>query len=253
MNTLATLLAGYRVAAAELAGSVRATDGPAEIVAVHGDPSGLAEAAQRISAGARVVIVDRPRTDDGLVEGLLGCARAGAAVLLARPGLRADVAGDAAPSSASADVAVQVQAPARQLLDALVDAVGWARLFGGGVLALRAVARVGGAVLADLAGPGAAASVLASERLGGAGEGRLRVTAVGVDRVEVVSAGDHAVVTRSTRQGDLTLPRRWESVERLALRRAIAFLSGDQHVADLDEWAHDVDVAARISAAHHAG
>lgn len=252
MIAVATPLARYRVAAAELSARVDIRRDEAQLVAVAGDPHGLSEAEEGVARGARVVIVDRPRADPAALDRMREWEERGVAVVLLRPALRADVAGDALPSAPPSDVVVQTQTSAGEMLDAVVDAVGWARVLRGGALVVRSVARAPGAVLADLAGSGAAASVVASERLGAAGARRLRAVAVGAHRVEVVSTDAVAVVTRSTAEGDLVLPRRWESGERLALRRALAALAGEP-VRDLDDWAGDLAVAAQIAGGYHGG
>jgi len=253
MIGLTTTLAGYRAAAAELSGRVRLIAESGDIVAVSGDPSGLDIARRVTERGVRAVIIDRPR----LASDDLGALRAtGVAVILNRPALRADDAGDASPSTTASAVSVQAHVARGALRGMLTDAVGWGRVLAAGPLALRAAGSEGGrdggerAVLADLTAPGrTGVALIASERLGTRGEARLRATVVAPERVDVVWSDGVALVTRSTRAGTLAVPRRWESPERLALRRALAALEGEAAIDDVDDWNHDAGIARAILAA----
>lgn len=246
MIAVDTQLAAYRSAAAELPMRLRVREGAGEIAVVRADAAGLAAGVGAAERGARVVVIDRPGTDDGDLAALRAT---GVAIVLARHGLRTDDAAQSAASGAGAPAAICVQAiGARGALGGvLLDAVGWARVLAGGDLALRSAHRRATAALADLSGPGGGGiAVIASEMLGTFGVGRLRATAIALHRTDVVSSRGQTTVSRATPDGELVLPRRWESHERLALRRALAALAGEQNPTDAVDWAHDLALATAI-------
>lgn len=249
MIGVATALPGYRIAVAELPARLRLRERDAQISVVRADADGIAVALRAVGRGARVIVVDRPGADAGDFAGL---SATGVSVVLNRPSLRDDDIHDARRADGGADavpVAVTVQAlTARGALgDVLVDAMGWGRVLAGSPLTLRSGHRVADAVLADLAGAGGiGVGVVASERLGAAGPARLRATTIGVHRTEVVSIAGRTTVTHSTGAGEWVLPRRWESSERVALRRALDVLSGARAATDIAEWAHDLSCAAGV-------
>jgi hypothetical protein len=79
-----------------------------------------------------------------------------------------------------------------------------------------------------------------------AGAGWLRIDALAEVRTEIVidvALGGSFVAT-STAAGRLESPRRFETVERLALRRALAAAHDAVHLFDLADLAHDDAVAA---------
>ena len=242
-----TDLEEYRAAVAEFAATTRLGRQAAEIAVVLGGPAWPGAVARAIGAGARAVIVHQPVPD---LHGLEELAPTDVPVVLARPGLRADDARDAAPVALPAAVSVQLQTPRGGFFAGLADAVGWARVLAGRELELRGVARDAHAALVDLepAAGGAGIAVIASERLDARGVMRLRATTVAAERVDVVSNGTVATVTRSSPAGDLVHARRWESVARLALRRAVAAVEEGAVVDDLQEWRHNVALARRAAA-----
>lgn len=252
MIGVTTQLAAYRVAVAELPSRLRLRERDVQIVVVSADAAGVASAARAIEEGAQAIVVDRPGVGTG---DLVALRDTGAPIVLARAGLRDDVARDARTPGAGADAApravtVQTLAARGALGDALLDAIGWGRTLTGGEITLRSAHGTADAALADLVGgSGVGVGVIASERLGAGGSARLRATAIGAHRVDVVSVGARVTVSRSTPAGELVLPRRWESPERLAVRRAIGVLTEGTAPSDVDEWTHDLALVRRIMTA----
>jgi hypothetical protein len=158
--------------------------------------------------------------------------------------------GDAVQHAIAAPSLVQIECSGSsgELATVTRDAIGWGRVLAGGRLEFVAATMTsrGLCVLLERREPGAAAlpvTVLASRR---AAPAWIRATAIGSDRLEVTidSARRLAVVERSTAAGRTTLPTRWESPERVVLRRAIAFASTGEASSDLAELEHDAVLAA---------
>lgn len=242
MNGIRTALPSFRVAAAELPSSFRVVEEHAVVVAVAGAPGWADEAGRVIDRGARVVVVDAPHHDAGDVSAL---AARRVPVTLSRPALRADDAHLASTRSPTRAITVEAHSPRGHLATTLADAVGWARVLGGGHLDLRSTSASGVAVLADLSGPSCDVALVASERSDPRGVARLRATTLAAERVDVLVEGSAAQVTRSSAEGDLRVARRWESPARLALRRAAAALH-EGGSDDLADWCHDSLLAHAI-------
>ncbi|QKJ20400.1 hypothetical protein [Microbacterium hominis] len=239
----------YRAAVAELPATAALSDAADSIAVVRGAAGWARTVLHAVASGARAVVVDAPDSASGDLDALAGCA---APIVFSRRGLRADAAADAASSGRPAAVTVQLQAPRGGLRAALVDAVGWARVIAGADLAMHAAAGDDRSALVDLAYDGGGAVLIGSERLDARGILRLRATSVAPERVDVVTDGIAATVTRATPAGELVLPRRWEAPARLALRRAVAALEEGAAIDDLSQWRHDAALAERARAASSA-
>jgi hypothetical protein len=90
-------------------------------------------------------------------------------------------------------------------------------------------------------------SVVATVQAGAPGGGRIRVTAVGDRLIEVDGGVGTLRVTTSDADGRRVAPRRWESSERLALRRAIEAVATGSAPEDLGELQHDERLAGAIA------
>jgi hypothetical protein len=80
----------------------------------------------------------------------------------------------------------------------------------------------------------------------------IRATAIGDERTEVTidSARRAATVERTTEAGRAVDTTRWESGERVALRRMIEALESGSSPVDLADFAHDSDLTDLVE---HAG
>ncbi len=78
------------------------------------------------------------------------------------------------------------------------------------------------------------------------GSGRIRVQALGEAITDVEVEGRAARLSTASAAGRLIAPIRFESPERLALRRAIAALESAAAPADLDELAADTELVERM-------
>ena len=123
------------------------------------------------------------------------------------------------------------------------DAVGWARTLTGQALAFGSADR--GLALLDAAGFAVAVSVVATRR---PGRGWVRAQALGTIVTDVEVEGREARVTSSSAAGRLILPTRFESSERLALRRAIEAIAAADRPADLEELVSDTVLAEQLLA-----
>jgi hypothetical protein len=162
-------------------------------------------------------------------------------VILSRRRVRADLVVDAATQEAAHLVTVDGFGPRSSWPTWARDAVGWARVLGGGCLeptarhvssdvllvALASASGVPATVTCTLGGPGSAVAIDA--------------VALAPRRVEVridETAGLAEAATVSD-AGRLVAPTRFESTERLALRRALDALGDTTPPADLTELRHD--------------
>ena len=202
---------------------------------------------EAVEDGALAVVV----ADPGLVpvaEVRRLAAEVRIPVIVERPLLRADVAADARATregdagwAAPHVVVLDGAASAARLGVIARDAVGWARTLTG--QALTFVSSDRGLALLDAAGVAVAVSVVATRR---PGRGWVRAQALGTVVTDVEVEGREARVTSSTEAGRLIRPTRFESSERLALRRAIEAIAAAEHPADLDELLSDTAVAEHL-------
>lgn len=233
-------LDAYRIATAELPLSARR---------VPGMPSVLGASAEVVGAGdgAAVIVLSDPAPDElsELPDGLR--------VVVDREWLRPDVVADAVTATAADAAAMFVAecaAPSGGGRRILREAIGWLRELSGEELVLREVGTAAGGAMALFDAGDRAATVLFTELSDPLARPRLRALAVGVERTEVeIDALGAASVTVSSETGDLRLPARRESRQRLALRRAID-AAGGAEVRDLEQLRLDDALAAAILESH---
>lgn len=239
----------YAVAVAELPLSAhRSADRAGAVVVVPGD-AGWRDAARRAEADGAAAIIVR---DPGVIDAVRPPASAGTApIVIERVLLRSDVAFDAgqAPVPELALIQVECSGSSAEFDTVLRDAIGWARVLGGGALTLLTVTATSRGLCVLLERPAVdagdrpvAVTVLASRR---AASAWIRAVAIGADRVEVTidNARGIAAVERSTAAGRLTVPPRWESPERVVLRRA---LDAARDTDECAEWEQDATLVALI-------
>lgn len=224
----------YRAAGAELPVSTRLVARPdGAIAVVHA----LADA----PADAAVVVLADPAPASGLLDDLP------VPVVVDRPWLRADVAADAGIVPDAALYVAECLTPRDQLPEVLRDTVGWLRVLSGRRLRVEAVTATGGGVMALLDAEGRAATVMVTILDAVDPRPSIRAGAIGVERVEVIVDGsDTASVTVSSEAGSLRRPTRFESRQRVSLRRAIEAARGSVR-DDLESLRHDEEIAAVIA------
>lgn len=249
-----TDLDAYRIAVAELPGSaIVSPDVKGAIAVVPGDDVWWVAASDAIAAGAAAVVVAQPAVapleDLEALASLVGATP----VIVERPLLRADVVAAVGASvqtlPAAGALAVECHAPARTLGPALRDAIGWARVIARAPLAPLAAESWGGRVLALLESEqGASVSIVAAAQSGAPVPGRVRITSIAGTRVEVDADLD-IVVSLTDAAGRGILPARFESSERVALRRAISAVRTAERSSDLADLRHDAALAAAVLSA----
>ena len=167
----------------------------------------------------------------------LESAAAARPLIIERPLLRADVACAAIAAGLPAPTALVVEchAPAASLPAALSDALGWARLLGGGPLTLSSAqaGRTRGVALLETA-EGLPVSLVFAAQPGSPALGRLRLTALGTTLLEIDGDETELHLSMTDAASRRTAPARFERPERLALRRAIAAVVGGERPSDLD-------------------
>ena len=216
----------FAAAVAELPLSVEAASGAAGAIAVVADAAGLRSA---LDAGARGAVLSAP--DPAAASG-------DRPVVVLRPRLRAVPVGD------QAAVVAECSAPPTELEAVLGDAVGWVRMLTGHAPVLRS-AEVG---LALLDAGGVPVTVLARPLSGVPSGGVIRVLALGTERreIEVDEPAGVLRITTAREGGTAGEPPRFESDERVALRRMIAALTSGEAVTDLADLAGDTRTARAI-------
>jgi hypothetical protein len=177
-------------------------------------------------------------------------------VIVDRPRLRPDVVADALLARRGSPprlVTVECAAPAAALDGVILDGFGWARSLTGAPLALHAsIATVQGRIAlleSRDSGDGSVPATVMATPVGGVHPGGLlQVLALGEVRTEVTldQAARLARVETFTEEGALRAPERFESSERLALRRAIDACLSDGPTADLDELLQDMALARSL-------
>jgi len=213
---------------------------------VPGTPGWAAAVDAAKASGAIAVVVTGPvPVAPAELDALT--ARAGdIPIILDRARLRADVAEDAAGAGGGAPLhTAQCTASATAIAGAICDAIGWLRVLSTGPVRLRSAATTahGAVALLDAGGDAATltATVLATDG------GRIAVSALGVVRTDVaIATPQPARVTRDDGSGAVTLPTRWESHDRLALRRAIDAVIAGERPTDVADFAHDARLGASI-------
>lgn len=238
--------ASYGAALAQLPDRVERSEGPTASILVL---DGRRERPERI----RALLAERPlgailthpgSASDVVVDLLAG---AGIPVVTDRSLLRADDAAGVAGVPAR-HVVIDALAARADMRSTLVDAVGWARIVAGGALTLLASARTRESLLAALESPAGVGVALSATRLATAIGPALTVEGLGERRVAVRidRAAGFRDVTVHGADGTFVAAARYESSERLSLRRALAAVSGEPG-DDLAELVHDRAVADALS------
>jgi hypothetical protein len=243
-------LGTYRVAAAELPASARLADSPDRAIVVVSGGSWWDAAIRAFEEGAAGVVVARPAPVPGGALSALESAANSRPLIIERPLLRADVAGAAIAARMPAPTALVVEchAPAASLPAALRDALGWARLLGGGPLTLSSAqaGRARGVALLETAA-GLPVSLVFAAQPGAPALGRLRLTALGTTLIEVDGDETELHLSMTDAASRRTAPPRFERPERLTLRRAIAAAVGGEHLSDLIDLARDAALAEAVT------
>lgn len=240
----------YRAAVAELPLSARLIDAAANaIVVVPGGGRWVDVVREAAETGALAVVVADPELVPAAdVRDL--AERTRIPVIVERPLLRMDVAADARATHGggerwAAPHALVLEGGASEARLGVVarDAVGWARVLTGSAPTLLAADR--GLAVMDGAGVPVSVSVVTTRRPGG---GWIRAQALGVVVTDVEIEGRVFRVSSSSAAGRLILPTRFESSERLALRRALSAVAAGDVSGDLAELAADTALAESILA-----
>ncbi|MDN3496460.1 hypothetical protein QL996_11010 [Planococcus sp. APC 4015] len=239
----------YRAAVAELPLRTRATGRAAGAIAVIPGAEGWVDAAlvAARTGAAAVVVADPVFTASAELYRLADAP--GIPLIVERPLLRADLVRIVIGTRADAPARVVVAdaaAPRGRARHVARDAVGWLRVLCGDDLAV--VRESGG--LALLEGPSDVPVTLSVAETTRPGRGWIRVQALGEVVTDMDVEGDDARVSTSTSDGCLVSPRRYESSERLALRRAVEALQGTWP-RDLDELSADTELVERLSTGGH--
>lgn len=238
----------FRAAVAELPLSARLGDRPSgAIVVVPGEPGWVHRVRAAEEAGASAVVVADPEFAPAAELRLLSDG-IGIPITIERPLLRVDAVADAQaglePQGAgrSRSIVVDGAASALRLAAITRDAVGWGRVLAGQPPALVSADR-GLALLDTGAGVAVALSVVSTRR---PGRGWLRAQALGEVLIDAEVEGRSCTVAVSTAAGRVILPTRFESSERLAVRRAVAALEADDRPADLADLLTDSEPVEEI-------
>ena len=249
---VATVSNAYRIAVAELPLRTRLSDDLAgAVVVLEGSPGWCGGVTEALAAGARAIVVAGPSSAPADALAAVVAEAGERAIVLERPFLRPDAVADAVAARAAAYaptaprlVAADCAAAPHDFVAAMRDSVGWLRVLSGGDLVLR----VGGdgVGLFDSRETGGVPAVLTGVRAGGTS--RLRIRALGEAITEVDVSVARAAVMTSTAGGRSTAPERFETPQRLALRRALEALAGAVRVDDLADFAADSALAAAVTA-----
>jgi hypothetical protein len=244
-------LPAYRVAVAGLPKSAQLASHPAgAIVVVDGSTGWEQAASDAVATGASAVVVAEPH--DVSHERLAELVEHGTVpIIVARARLRHDVVSLAVEHRADAPPRIVI-AECRSALDTVPrmvrDAVGWIRELTMSSLgvATSAVGAGGGTVLllADNGRPAGSMIVTITRPEGTL----LRVTALGETTTEMEldePMGSFELVT-NTGRGRLVAPARYETGERLAIRRALDAVAARTHPSDLADVIHDDGVAREV-------
>jgi hypothetical protein len=249
----------YRAAVAELPLRTRLGDRAADaVVVVPGETGWVHRALVAAESGARAIVVADP--EPAPVAELRQLAeRIRVPLVIERPLLRTDAAHDATDAAARTDGAPRSRAivldggaPAARLHVVARDAIGWGRVLAGQAPVLRSAARG----LALLEGPDGIAltlSVVATRR---PGRGWIRAQVLGEVLTDVDVEGRSCRIAASTVDGQTIAPTRFESSERLAVRRAIealeagAAIEADERPGDLADLISDTEPVEQILRSH---
>lgn len=239
----------YAEALAELPLRTRAGEREAgAIVVVPGDEGWVEVGLSAAAAGAIALVIADPSF--GTSADLRRIAEiAGIPVIVERPLLRPDVAADAVAARSGFGDAISPRilvadagASIAGLPAVARDAIGWLRMLAGEEL-LVVASDAGLALLETRLGTAATLTVVANER---ASAGRIRIQVLGEVLTEVELEGMAARVVSASATGRLITPTRFESSERLAIRRAIEATEGGKQPDDLGGLLADTELVERI-------
>lgn len=237
MSHHAAAMSGYAAALAEL--PIRAREHAAgSVVVLDGQSDWGARLRDASDAGAAAVIL----CDPGSIESDLLLERS-RIVAVDRPRLRHDVIADARPDRAPRAVLVECRSEPREIEGTLRDAIGWGRELAGGALELRSSTVTPRAVMLELTRAATAVSVVLA--ITPSTIGWMRALTLDSDRTEIAIQGTDTPpsVTRSSRSGRLELPPRYETRERVMLRRVFDALDAETVLTDVDDLLHDQRLA----------
>ncbi|GAA1942976.1 hypothetical protein [Microbacterium deminutum] len=242
----------YATALAELPLRTRAADAAhGAIVVVDGGRDRWCDDARAAAAsGAIAIVVAQPNAVPA--TGILALIEdvGEVPIVLERSFLRPDATADAVAARDSHGARAVPRlltgdcvATADELGVATRDAIGWLRVLSQGGLSMR-TGRAGVGLLecrdADGA-PSALTAVIVK------GVSRVRIAVLGEVLSEIEVSDRRTLVSTSTSAGRMLTSPRYESPQRLALRRALSALSGAATVDDLAELAADAALAETVS------
>ncbi|QIG39194.1 hypothetical protein G5T42_06600 [Microbacterium sp. 4R-513] len=242
-----TSLDRYRGAIAELPATAAVAASPeGAVVVLDGAGRWWNDVGGALSAGAVAVVVSRPRAAPAEVL----AAVADLPIVLERPLVRPDLASEVVEARSAARppsaIVVECHAPAPALEAALAEALGWSRLFAGEQLEVQSARFTGGRGMALIeAGGAASVSLVVATSTGAPPDGRLRVTALGETLLELEIEDQDVRFAATDASSRRIWPTRFESPQRLALRRAAAVQTG-QAPPDVAEFARDRTLAEAI-------
>lgn len=211
-----------------------------------------------VESGAVGLVIDSEGLDDLVVLDAFVDSTSGGSgapsvpVAVVRPGVRpdhVDLVRGLEQGVRARPVLVEAAAEASEMSRVAADALGWARVLAGGELRPRSAACTPAAVLAQFDGPqGEAVSLVLTASSGRARGSSLRAEALGDPIVRVVNEGRGMAVSVSVQDADGTrcLPPRWESRERLAVRRVITAITRRESLPDLGLLRSDLAARAAI-------
>jgi hypothetical protein len=197
-------------------------------------------------AGAAALVIASPAFEPSSRVRMLA-GRIEIPVIVERPLLRPDVAADAIRSREGVTARILVAdgvAAAAGLRAVARESAGWLRVLAGDGLSF---SRGEGAfgLFETGAGAAAAVSVVATSRSAG---GVIRAQALGEVTTDIQIEVRRARLVTSSAAGRLIAPVRFESSERLALRRALDSLAAHTAPDDLDELAVDTQAVELMRA-----
>ncbi len=251
MIGVCTSLASYGAAIVELPQSARPSrELGGSIVVIEGHEGWFERAVSAVEAGAAGLVVADPAVEDCVLSGDADSRLRRVPVALDRDLLRADVAADAAREAGASVLTATCAAPSEAFGRTVCDAVGWLRILAGSSLRVNAVKGRGGGVILAAETGGGPAGLMARVLVEGAAVPRLRVSAIGEVRTDVSAASASATVLKTDdERGTVIAPARFESRERLALRRVIAAVTCGSPLTDLAEFASDAAIATAVRGA----
>lgn len=200
----------------------------------------LDDARSLVAARPAALVLSHPGAADEPFIDLL--AAAGVPVVVDRPLLRADVA-EQASGLGLRHVIVEVVSRSTELREAVIEGVGWARTALGHPLRVVATTRTADARLGALEGSGGTTATVGATTQSTALPPALEVHGLGERRLEVEIDAVTGIRSRAhDADGFFEQAPRYESRERLALRRALEATSS----VDLSELVHDRAVADEL-------